>query len=82
VVLPLIGGGLAVASVVRHRRQRQPSRLADVASSGVEGLMCAVVGVTAAARGTHYIQYAWFLAAAVLIGVAVLKLRRVRNEVA
>jgi len=41
-----------------------------------------LLGVTSAARGTHYIQYAWFLAAAVLIGVAVLKLRRVRNGVA
>ena len=44
VVLPLIGGGLAVASVVRHRRRHQPSPLAEIASSMVEGLTCAVVG--------------------------------------
>ena len=78
VVLPLIGGGLAAASVVRHRRQHQAPPLADIASAVVEGLMCVVVGVTAAARGTHYIQSAWFFAAAAVIGAGLAKFRRSR----
>ena len=78
VVLPLIGGGLAVASVVRHRRRHQPSPLAEIASSMVEGLTCAVVGVASASRGTHYIQYAWFFAAVAVIGAGLAKYRRSR----
>jgi hypothetical protein len=76
VALPLIGGGLAVASVVRHRRGHAPSRLAEAASAVVEGLTCAAVGVAAAVRGAHYIQYAWLFAALMLIGSAVIKSRR------
>jgi len=78
VVLPLIGGGLAVASVVRHRRQHQPSALADIAAAVVEGMTCAVVGMSAAARGTHSIQYAWFFAAIAVTGAGLVKLRRSR----
>jgi hypothetical protein len=75
VALPLMGGALAVGSAVQHR-WRVRSRFVEPAASILEGLTCAVVGATAAARGTRYLHYAWFLAAAFLVASAFIKSRR------
>lgn len=78
VALPLVGGALAITNVAQQRRGHVASPVAEFAASIVEGLTCAVVGVTSASRGTHYIQYAWFFAAAAVIGAGVWKLRKTR----
>jgi len=73
--LPLAGGALAVASVVLHGRLHQRARYLEFVSAVIEAAICATVGAVSIARGTRYIQYAWFLAAAVLVGGAVVKWR-------
>jgi uncharacterized membrane protein YfcA len=73
--LPLVGGVLAAASAALHHRLHERARYLEVASALIEAAICGTVGAASIARGTRYIQYAWFLSAVLLVGAAVVKWR-------
>jgi len=76
VVVALVGGALILGALILRRRLGAQFRYLPAIVAFFEGLMCAFVGVASMQRGTHFIQFAWLLAAIGFLGAAVTHVRR------
>jgi len=70
-----IGGGAIILGAMILRRRLAFAYFPAVVSF-VQGLACAFVGIASMQRGTHYIQFAWSIAAIAFIGAAIVQVRR------
>jgi hypothetical protein len=74
----MIGGVLILLGIALHERVR--AHYFEVAIMLIEGVASALTGMSAIQRGTSYIQYAWFTAAAAFLVGAVIRIRKTRPE--
>jgi hypothetical protein len=75
VVVALSGGALILAGMFLRRWLGERFRYFHAVVSFFEGLVCALVGLAAMQRGTSYIHFAWFLAAAAFLIATVVHVR-------